>query len=157
PCFQFVVCDVYALPFRTEVADQVVSVRMLHHLVDVPRAFTEIARILAGGGHYITEYASKRHLKAIMRYALRRQRENPFSPQPHEFVKLNFDFHPRWLEQQLRNAGLQVEARRPVSHFRLGPLKRRLPLGLLVTADRLLQRLNAGWPWTPSVFVRARK
>src|SRR5262245_35723878 len=37
PHLYFVVCDVYALPFRTEAADQVVSVRMLHHLVDVPR------------------------------------------------------------------------------------------------------------------------
>ncbi len=157
PHFAFVVCDVYALPFRAGAVDQVVSVRMLHHLVDVPRAFAEVVRILSDGGCYITEFASKRHLKAIVRYALRRQHENPFALPPHEFVKLNFDFHPRWMERALWQAGLQVEARRAVSHFRVGLLKRTAPFGLLVAADRALQRVGALWPWTPSVFVKARK
>jgi ubiquinone/menaquinone biosynthesis C-methylase UbiE len=157
PRFSFVVADAYALPFRAEAVAQVVSVRMLHHLVDVPRALAEIARILQVGGCYLTEFASKRHLKAIVRYGLGRQTENPFSPAPHEFVKLNFDFHPRWMTQQLSTVGLRVEARRAVSHFRLGWLKRRAPLAWLVAADRALQRIGALWPWTPSIFVRARK
>ncbi len=157
PRFGFVVCDVYALPFRTEAVGQVVSVRMLHHLVDVPRAFVEIARVLTQAGYYITEYASKRNLKAILRYALRRQTENPFSLAPHEFVKLNIDFHPRWIDQSLRAAGLRVQTVRALSHFRLGVLKRRVPLGILVGADSVLQVVGGIWPWTPSVFVRARK
>jgi ubiquinone/menaquinone biosynthesis C-methylase UbiE len=156
PRFAFVVCDAYALPFRAGAADQVVSVRMLHHLVAVPRAFAEIARISAPGGTYITEFASKRHLKAILRWLLRRQRENPFSPEPHEFVALNFDFHPRWIERQLEEVGLHVETRRAVSHFRVGLLKRIVPTRLLIVADQALQRVGGLWPWTPSVFVRAK-
>jgi len=157
PRFAFVVADVYALPFRDGAADQIVSVRMLHHLVDVPRAFAEIARVVTAGGCYITEFASKRHLKAIVRHALRLQREDPFSTAPHEFVLLNFDFHPGWMEQMLRQVGLSVDARRAVSHFRVGLLKRTVPVDLLVRADRALQRIGGIWPWTPSVFVRARK
>ena len=157
PRFAFVVADVYALPFRAGSADQVVSVRMLHHLVDVPRALGEITRVLRGGGYYITEYASKRNLKAMLRYALRRQRESPFSERPHEFVRLNFDFHPRWIERQLRRAGLHVEARRAVSHFRVSALKRSVPTPVLVRCDHALQRVGGLWPWTPSIFIRARK
>jgi SAM-dependent methyltransferase len=157
PRFAFVVCDAYALPFRNEVVGQIVSVRMLHHLVDVPRAFAEIARVIAPGGYYVTEYASKRNLKAILRYLFRRQSENPFSLAPHEFVKLNIDFHPRWIDQSLRGVGLRVQAMRAVSHFRLGVLKRSIPLNLLVAADSALQVVGGWWPWTPSVFVRARK
>jgi ubiquinone/menaquinone biosynthesis C-methylase UbiE len=155
--FGFVVADVYALPFRDGTADQVVSVRLLHHLVDVPRAFAEIARVVSSGGCYITEFASKRHLKAIVRHALGMQREDPFSTAPHEFVELNFDFHPRWMEEMLRRVGFLVEARRAVSHFRVGLLKRAVPVGLLAGADRALQRVGGLWPWTPSIFVRARK
>jgi len=155
--FAFVVCDAYALPFKSETVEQVVSVRMLHHLVDVPRALSEIARVAEPGGSYITEFASKRHIKSIVRWVLRRQSENPFSPEPHEFVKLNFDFHPRWMEQQLTKAGLTVDARRAVSHFRVGFLKRSVPLKLLVFADHALQVVGVLWPWTPSIFVRARK
>ena len=157
PRFAFVVADIYALPFRDGAADQIVSVRMLHHLVDVPRAFAEIARVVTAGGCYITEFASKRHLKAIVRHALRLQREDPFSMAPHEFVLLNFDFHPRWMEQMLRQVGLSVDARRAVSHFRVGLLKRTVPVALLVGADRALQRIGGIWPWTPSIFIRARK
>jgi ubiquinone/menaquinone biosynthesis C-methylase UbiE len=157
PRFGFVVADIYALPFRDGAADQIVSVRMLHHLVDVPRAFAEVARVVTAGGCYITEFASKRHLKAIVRYALRMQSEDPFSTAPHEFVLLNFDFHPGWMEQMLRQVGLTVDARRAVSHFRVGLLKRTVPVALLVGVDRALQRIGGLWPWTPSVFVRARK
>ncbi|MBI3734784.1 MAG: methyltransferase domain-containing protein [Chloroflexi bacterium] len=165
PCFTFIVADAYALPFVAGAMDQVVSVRVLHHLVDVPAAFAEIARVLSRGGTYVTEFASKRHLKAIARYLLNRQppitvgsqRANPFSPDPYEFAALNFDFHPRWIERALQQAGLKVEARRAVSHFRVTSLKRLVPLGLLVAADRALQRAGAVWPWTPSLFIRARK
>ncbi len=157
PRYAFVVADVYALPFRGGAADAIVSVRMLHHIVDVPRALGEITRVLRGGGHYVTEYASKRNLKAMLRYALRRQRENPFSERPHEFVRLNFDFHPRWMERQFRRAGLRVEARRAVSHFRVDALKRSVPVAVLARCDQALQRVGGLWPWTPSIFVRARK
>ena len=157
PRFGFVVADIYALPFRAESAGHIISVRMLHHLVDVPLAFTEIARVVAAGGTYITEFASKRHLKAIARHALGMQHENPFAADPHEFAALNFDFHPRWMEAQLRKVGLVVDARRAVSHFRVGLLKRTVPVGVLVGADRALQRIGGWWPWTPSIFVRARK
>ncbi len=157
PRFRFVVADVYALPFRAQAADQVVSVRVLHHLVDVSKALREVARVLTRDGHYLTEFASKRHIKAILRYLLRRQSENPFSSRPHEFVRLNFDFHPRWMESELRQAGFQVQARRAVSHFRWALLKKIVPLSLLVAADRALQRVGAWWPWTPSVFVQSQK
>src|SRR5260370_12019845 len=126
---------------------------MLHHLVDVPRAFAEIARVVTTGGWYVTEFASKRHLKAIVRHALRLQREDPFSTAPHEFVQLNFDFHPDWMEQMLRQVGFTVEARRAVSHFRVGLLKRAVPVRWLAGADRALQRIGGMWPVTPSIFV----
>ncbi len=157
PRFAFVVADAYALPFRTGAAGQVVSVRMLHHLVDVPRALAEFARVVDAGGYYIAEFASKRHLKAIARYLLRRQQHSPFALEPYEFVPLNLDFHPRWMDQALRRAGFHVLKRRAVSHFRVAVLKRRVPLRWLVAADRALQVPGGWWPWTPSIFIRARK
>ena len=46
------------------------------------------------------------------------------------------------------------QARRPVSYFRLGLLKRALPLAWLAAADALLQR--SGALYSPSVFTRNR-
>jgi hypothetical protein len=72
-------------------------------------------------------------------------------------VPLNFDFHPRWMREQLAGQGLQVERTRTVSHFRLPLLKRLLPPRLLAAADGAVQWTGQFWQLTPSVFVRARR
>jgi len=154
--YTFVVADVYRLPFVDNLFDVLTMVRVLHHLADVPRALTELQRITRPQGVLILEHASKRHLKAIARWLLGRQAWNPFDPTPVEFVKLNFDFHPRWVRRQLTAAGFHVETTRTVSHFRIPWLKRRVPPGWLAALDRLAQPTGRWWQLTPSVFVRAR-
>jgi len=156
PRFVFVVGSAYDLPLATGACDTVVTVRMLHHLSDVPLALGEIARGTRPGGTYVLEYANKRHLKAILRYLLRQQSHDPFSHEPYEFEELNFDFHPTYMATVLRDAGFRVEARRAVSIFRLGLLKRTISARLLSRMDGWLQRPLAPFAVTPSVFLRAR-
>ncbi|MBU0494955.1 MAG: class I SAM-dependent methyltransferase [Chloroflexi bacterium] len=148
--------SVYDLPLATATCDTTVTVRMLHHLADVPLALTEIARITRPGGAYVLEYANKRHLKAILRYLLRRQGYNPFSREPYEFVELNFDFHPAYMTDVLRQAGFAIEAGRAVSILRLGRLKQLIPAQHLARLDGWLQRPLAPLAPAPSVFLRAR-
>jgi ubiquinone/menaquinone biosynthesis C-methylase UbiE len=79
----YVAASFYATPFVSGAFDTAMMVRVIHHVVDVPALLAEVARILAGGGTYALEFASKRHLKAILRYALGRQRWSPFDPDPY--------------------------------------------------------------------------
>ncbi len=157
PRFVFVQGDIYSLPFPTGFFDTVVTVRVLHHLKDVNAAFREIARITAPRGCYVTEYANKRNLKAILRYGLRRGKagENPFSIEPFEFVPLNIDFHPRFIQQRLAAAGFVTRAERSVSFFRLPPLKRLVPAKLLARVDGALQAPLARLRLTPSIFLES--
>ena len=152
--FIYVAGDVYNLPLADAAVDTVVTVRMLHHVKDLPAAFAQIGRILRPGGHYVLEFANKRHLKAIGRYWLGRQTESPFSPEPYEFVNLNVDFHPDYVASHLGQAGFHVAAERAVSTFRVPALKRRIPPNLLATIDGWLQRPTAGWKLSPSIFLR---
>ena len=154
PRYLYVAGDFYNLPFAPGVFDTVTIVRTLHHAADAPAVLRGVGRILAPGGAFVLEFANKRHLKAILRYLAHRQDWSPFDREPVEFVKLNFDFHPAWMWEQLREAGLQVKERRTVSHFRIGFLKRTIPTGLLVALDRLFQPTGALWQLTPSVIVR---
>ena len=71
--FTFVRSSVYDLPLQDQTLDTVVMVRVLHHLVDVPRALTELRRIVRPGGAFVLEFANKRNLKSRLRFALRRQ------------------------------------------------------------------------------------
>jgi ubiquinone/menaquinone biosynthesis C-methylase UbiE len=154
PRYVYVAGDFYKLPFAAGLFDAVTAVRTIHHAADAPAVLQGVGQVLAPHGAFVLEFANKRNLKAILRYLVRRQDWSPFDREPVEFVKLNFDFHPAWMREQLSHVGLQVRKLRTVSHFRIDLLKRAVPAGLLVGLDRLLQPTGALWQLTPSVFVR---
>jgi ubiquinone/menaquinone biosynthesis C-methylase UbiE len=151
--FVFVAADIYRLPLANGSCDAAVMERVIHHMADVPAALRQIRTALAPGAAFVLEFANKRNLKAIARYLLRRQQWNPFDPEPVEFVELNFDFHPGYMARCLHEAGFETRRRLALSYFRLGILKRRVPLGLLVRLDGLLQPTGEIAPYSPSVFT----
>ena len=153
PRFKFVAADLYALPFVDAVFDSVVMIRVIHHIVDVPRALGNIRAALKPGGLFVFEFANKRNLKAIARYILRKQKWSPFDRQPIEFAELNFDFHPAWMTEQLRTAGFVIQQTRAVSTFRVGALKRLLGAPRLAAIDGALQRPLAPSAVAPSMFA----
>ncbi|MBN1642008.1 MAG: class I SAM-dependent methyltransferase [Anaerolineae bacterium] len=155
--YVYVAADVYRMPLADAVVDTVSMVRVIHHLANVPGALRQVRRVLSPGGALLLEFASKLHLKSILRYAVRRQSWSPFSRSPIEFAELNFDFHPQWMFERLREQGLAVERIRTVSRFRIPLLKRLVPPRVLAGLDAALQGLGALWQLTPSVFVRARR
>src|SRR5690606_35781366 len=103
---------------------------------------------------FILEHANKQNLKALLRYALKKQSWNPHDLAPVEFVELNFDFHPEYIVRELKKAGFDVQRRVPVSFFRVGALKQNLPTNMLVGLDSVLQ--HSGLLYTPSVFVQSQ-
>jgi hypothetical protein len=131
-------------------------IRVMHHLVDVAAALSEIQRIIVPGGVAVIEYASKLHMKALARWLLGRQTWTPFDRAPLEFVELNYNFHPAWMHQQFERAGLQISNTRTVSHYRIGWLKRMVPTAILVALDSWAQPTGNWWQLTPSVFLQAR-
>lgn len=152
----YVAADAYRLPFIPGLFDAATMIRTLHHMADAPRALGQVKNVLAGEGVFILEFANKLNLKAILRYLLGRQAWSPFTREPVEFVKLNFDFHPQAIRSWLQELGFRIERTLTLSHFRVGFLKRIVPTGILVFFDSLFQWTGAWWQFTPSVFVRAK-
>jgi SAM-dependent methyltransferase len=152
--YLYVAADVYNLPFVTNAFDVAIMCRVIHHLADVPAALRQIRASLTPGATFILEFANKRNLKAIARYLLGRQDWNPFASEPVEFVKLNFDFHPAYIQQALQAAGFVPGPRRNVSMLRLGLFKTVLPLGAMLALERLIQPTGSLLPISPSIFVR---
>lgn len=155
PRYLFVQADFYRFPFVSGLFDTAVMIRSLHHAADAPAVLRGIAEMLRPQGKLVLEFASKHNLKAIARYLLRRQRWSPFELAPVEFAALNFDFHPRWIWEQLEQVGLRRERVRTVSHFRIEMLKRHVPTAWLTALDALLQPTGALWQLSPSVITRA--
>lgn len=155
--FIYVAADIYHLPLAPGACDAAVTIRVLHHLVDVAAALRGIAETLQPDSTYVLEYANKRNIKAMLRYLLRKQAWSPYAPEPYEFASLNFDFHPRWMAEQLHGAGFRVKAGRAVSHFRHPLLKRLVPASLLAKLDGSIQQVSAAWKWSPSVFLQTQR
>jgi len=153
--YVFVAADVYRLPFVDGLFDGATMIRTLHHMADAPKALEQVRNVLQPGATFILEFASKLNLKAILRYMLGRQEWSPFTPEPVEFVALNFDFHPKAVQGWLKELGFHIEKTLTVSHFRMGLLKRLVPTGILVALDSLAQWTGSLWQLTPSVFVKA--
>ena len=152
----YVAADVYRLPFIAGLFDAATMIRVLHHMADAPKALAQVKQVLGANGVFILEYANKLNLKAILRYILGRQAWSPFTLEPVEFVKLNFDFHPGAVRRWLKTLGFRVERTLTLSHFRMGLLKRIVPTSLLVFFDSLFQWTGAWWQLSPSVFVKAK-
>lgn len=152
----YVAADIYRLPFRDRQFDAATMIRALHHMADAPKALKQIRNVLRSNAVFILEFANKLNLKSIVRYITGRQKWNPFSLEPVEFVKLNFDFHPKAIRKWLGELGFSIEKTLTVSHFRLGLLKRIVPARLLAALDGLFQPTGEFWQFTPSVFVKAR-
>jgi ubiquinone/menaquinone biosynthesis C-methylase UbiE len=153
PRFLYVAGNWYNMPFVDGLFATMVQIRTLHHAADAPALFRELARIARGNGRYILEFANKLNIKAILRYWTGRQEWSPFDQEPVEFVDLNFDFHPRWIRQELTAAGFKPGRMLTVSHFRIALLKRLVPTGLLAALDSLAQLTGNWWQLSPSVFV----
>jgi SAM-dependent methyltransferase len=154
--YVYVTADIYRLPFVNGIFDTATMIRTLHHMADAPAALAQVRATLRAGAIFILEYANKRNLKAILRYALRFQTWNPFAPEQVEFTHLNFDFHPRTVRAWLASLDFRVERTLAVSHFRIGFLKRLSPPGILAGLDYLLQWTGILFQYTPSVFLRTR-
>ena len=141
--YVYVAADVYRLPFNAGLFDAATMIRVLHHMADAPKALGQVQGVLAANGVFILEYANKLNLKAILRYLLGRQKWSPFSLEPVEFVKLNFDFHPKAIRNWLEQLGFRIEKTLTLSHFRVGLLKRIVPTSILVLLDSLFQWTGA--------------
>lgn len=152
----YVAADAYRLPFVDGLFDAATMIRTLHHMADAPKVLGQVRNVLGSDGVLILEFANKLNLKAILRYLLGKQKWNPFTLEPVEFAKLNFDFHPKAVRGWLEDLGFRVEKTLALSHFRIGLLKRIFPTGLLVFLDSLFQWTGALWQFTPSMFVKAR-
>lgn len=152
--FIYVTADLYNLPFVDSLFDTAVTVRVLHHVQDLPTALGEVKRILKSDGTYLLEFANKRNLKRIIRFFLGRERGNPFSLEPLEFLKLNYNFHPAFMERHLKDVGFTLQTQLSVSNFRLPLFKRLLDARRLAYLDGLLQGPTAPLKLAPSIFVK---
>jgi ubiquinone/menaquinone biosynthesis C-methylase UbiE len=152
----YVAADIYKLPFVDGLFDTATMIRTLHHMAEPVAALSQVRDALQPGAIFVLEYANKQNMKAILRYLFRRQAWSPFTKESVEFEKLNYDFHPKAVRSWLKETGFTLQRQLAVSYFRLGVLKKALPINLLTMWEAWLQPTGNVWQLSPSVFTRSQ-
>ncbi len=151
------------LKFKAGELDLITMIRVMHHLPDPSAEFKELARVLSDNGYIILEVANYAHGRNRIKHLVKGKKL------PHDPVDIRSEenkredeipfvnHNPKTVEKQLAHAGLKVEKVLSVSNLRSPGLKKVLPMGVMLTAERVLQPTLAKTYFGPSVFFLVRK
>jgi ubiquinone/menaquinone biosynthesis C-methylase UbiE len=152
------------LKFKPGSIDLLTMVRVMHHLPDPSPEFEEIARVLSDDGYAIVEVASYAHARNRLKLWARGKRI-PAKPVDirSEANKKNKDeipfvnHNPKTVIRQFEHAGLSVERVLSVSNLRSTTLKKHVPMGVMLTVEKLLQQPLSSLYFGPSIFFLVKK
>lgn len=169
PGVRLVSANAYHMPFRSNVIDASLMVRVLHHIVNQKMLFREIQRIMKNNGIFILEYANKMHIKARIRWLLRGQFEN-FSTLPYQQPSqghfegakdgenaIFLNFHPRNITKLLHKFNFKILKKTNCSFFRINFFKKHLPFSILITLEKIFQKLFSWTNFSPSIVLKTIK
>jgi len=156
---EYVQGSLYEIPFDDNYFDGGVSVRVLHHVEDVPKFFKELNRVLKDNATFVLEYANKRNLLEISRFLFRKNQLHPFSRKPENRSDkgLTYNFHPKYIKEELLKHGFIIEKKVASSLFRLNILKRILGQKNLSKFETHVPLFMKRFLISPSTFLRIRK
>ncbi|MDD5731874.1 MAG: methyltransferase domain-containing protein [Patescibacteria group bacterium] len=154
----FVAANAYHLPFKPEVLDCLLSVRMMHHMEDPTATVGEISRVIRPEGKLILEYANKRHFFEVIRALFKKSKMSPFSLEPTKRGDdLFYNFHPKYIKKLIQDSGLKIIQSVSVSNFRHKVFKKVLGTKIMLFIDKIFRPIFSLIKFGPSIFVLAEK
>jgi len=151
----FIAADAASLPVKSNCADVILTVRVVHHLDNPEKYFNEVARILRVKGLYFLEFASKRNLKNILRFTTGRMDTSPFNLIPSQIGETILNFHPKHIVNLLKRRNFTVKKLISVSNFRLSLLKKFPGTKTLIFLEKIYQKFFSFALFGPSVFLKS--
>lgn len=149
-------CDLTKTPFKDSSFDQVMMVRVFHHIPDSKATLIELNRILVNGGNLLFSYCNKKNLERIARWLFGKNPYNPFIQQTSWVWNVFFMHHPRLIKECLNETGFTHIHQKGVGIVdkiagKLGSLGQKLPPGRMFTG------LFAALELAPWMFCDAQK
>ena len=155
---QFIAANVYHLPLADNSQLALVAIRIVHHLEEPDKFFSEVSRVLAPGGVAVIEVANKNHLKLLLRSVARldfkawRSAHKDIGAsgvQADESFTLIRAYKPAYIERIIKSTGLRIMKKGSVSWLRRTPLAN-LSRPLVKTIERLCQMISPFFMLAPS-------
>jgi ubiquinone/menaquinone biosynthesis C-methylase UbiE len=163
PDIKMVLTQADDLKFKDNSLDLITMIRVMHHLPDPTKEFSEIKRVLTDDGVFVLEIANNIHARNRLKYLLKgkklptkpvdiRSKENQ---REDEIAFVNHN--PKTVIKQLAHEGLKVEKVLSVSNLRSPGLKKVMPEGAMLALENVMQPTLAKAYFGPSTFLLVRK
>ena len=163
PDIKMVLTQADDLKFKDNSLDLITMIRVMHHLPDPTKEFSEIKRVLTDDGVFILEIANNIHARNRLKYLLKgkklptkpvdiRSKENQ---RDDEIAFVNHN--PKTVIKQLAHEGLKVEKVLSVSNLRSPSLKKVMPESAMLALENVMQPTLAKTYFGPSTFLLVRK
>ncbi len=159
-----IAANAYKMPFRKDVFDGGLMVRVLHHIERQKKYFEEVARVLKEDGIYIQEFANKIHIKARVKAFLKGDKGiNKLEPYQQPTIHLEgakgdgvsfLNYHPKYIHDLLEGCEFEVEEKQGCSYFRVPILKRILGTRILLWLEKIFQNIFSNSNLPPSIFYK---
>ncbi|NTV30649.1 class I SAM-dependent methyltransferase [candidate division WWE3 bacterium] len=157
--------DAYNIPYPDNTFDAITMIRVLHHIEDPKRVFSEIHRILKPNGIFILDVPNKNHLKAQIRAILSGDISylKDKSPIKHTTTKINgeegifYNFNISEITKLLTQSGLIAEQKKSVSNLRIPLLKKIFTADAILIGDQRISPVFTVFNLGPSVWIQSRK
>ena len=161
-----IAANAYKMPFKENVFNGGLMVRVLHHIERQEEFVKELAKILKKDAVYIQEYANKIHLKARIRAFFKKDDDfNSLKPYQQPTINLEgakddgvqfLNYHPKYINKLFEQEGFKIEEKQGCSFLRIPLLKRMLGTKILTVFERYFQKFLAKSNIPPSIFVKAK-
>jgi ubiquinone/menaquinone biosynthesis C-methylase UbiE len=145
------------LPFEDESFDVAILVRVIHHLENPKKVLGEINRVLKVNGWLVLEFANKVHFKATVFSHDNNDNLDPIDISEDDSFLPFRNYHPKWIENLLKEAGFKEAEKLSVSNFRSSLIKRVVPYQILFAIERIVQKPLGIISFGPSIYVLAKR
>ena len=149
----FVAANAYHLPFKNELFDGGISVRVFHH-INLPEKFMrEVGRVMRSGSEMILEYANKRNMfRVVLRGKKSLQKDHE------EYGPLHYGTHPAYFQHIAHDAGFRIERTLGTGFFPRFITKKTLSLApLLFLLERFFDATFGRYDLGPLNFANIKK
>lgn len=168
PNIEMIAANAYHMPFRENVFDGGLMVRVLHHISEPTVYFNELKRIMHDNSTYIQEFANKVNLKASLRAVLHLNFKF-FSKEPYQQPTsknfegtetgqeaIFFNYHPSFVSGTLKNIGFEIQNKYGCSYLRFQGLKKILGDNNMLKMEYALQKGLKTTNIPPSVIFETK-
>lgn len=151
------------LKFKDGSVDLFTMIRVMHHIPEPSKEFSELYRALSKDGRVVLEVANYAHIRNRVKHFVK-GKELPLEPvdirskenqRDDEIAFVNHN--PKTIIKQLEKAGFEVEKVLSVSNLRSPGLKKIVPKGVMLSLEKVMQPTLSRTYFGPSVFFLLKK